>query len=314
MPDHASHGGQAHDDAGRREATTAEARRLRLDDGRVLDTLTAGDPDGLAVVFHHGTPFAPVPSEPAIRAAEARGLHLIGWARPGYAASTRRRGRRIADVADDARQVLDALGHDRFVTLGWSGGGPHALATAAVLPERCAGAATIGGVAPYRADGLDWLDGMGPENVTEFSLAVAEEADFIAFLEREARQMAVVTGAEVAEALGGLVSEVDRRALTGDFAEHEAQALRAALAHGIDGWYDDDKAFVWPWGFDLAAVGCDVAVWHGGEDRMVPFAHGSWLVEHLPRPRAHLLAAEGHLSLLVGGFGRILDDLLELAA
>jgi pimeloyl-ACP methyl ester carboxylesterase len=220
----------------------------------------------------------------------------------------------VVDVSNDARQVLDALGHDRFVTIGWSGGGPHALACAADADRRCAGAAIVGGVAPYRADGLDWSDGMGPENIEEFSLAVRGGGEFTSFLTAEASHMGAITGAQVAVALGGLVSEVDRAALTGDFADYQANALRVALSRDTEGWYDDDVAFVSGWGFDLAAVECAVAVWQGGEDRMVPFAHGAWLAEHLPNARPHLLTAEGHLSLLVGRYESILDDLLELAA
>ncbi len=290
------------------------SHQVRLDDGRVLEVLTAGNPDGLAVVFHHGTPFAAVPYPPMIDTALAAGVHFVGWSRPGYGASTRQRDRSVANVADDARQVLDSLGHAQFATVGWSGGGPHALAAAAGLPGRCAGAATIGGVAPYRAEGLDWLAGMGPENVAEFTAAQGPEDALASFLENEAESLRAVTGPEVAEALGGLVSDVDRQALTGTFAEYMARALRASLARGVDGWYDDDKAFVSDWGFDLSSVACPVAVWQGREDRMVPFSHGSWLVDHLPRVEPHLLPEEGHLSLVVTSFERILADLVALAA
>ncbi len=288
--------------------------QVRLDDGRVLEVLTAGDPAGLAVVFHHGTPFAAVPYQPMLDTVQKVGVHLVGWSRPGYGTSTRQRDRTVAAVADDARHVLDSLGHEQFATVGWSGGGPHALATAAGLPGRCLGAATIGGVAPYRAEGLDWLAGMGPENVAEFTAAVGPEDALTSFLEQEAGSLRTVSAPEVAQALGGLVSDVDRQALTGTFADYMARALRAALAPGVGGWYDDDKAFVSDWGFDLSSLACRVAVWQGGEDRMVPFAHGSWLVDHLPRVEAHLLPEEGHLSLVVTGFERILEDLVARTA
>jgi pimeloyl-ACP methyl ester carboxylesterase len=103
------------------------------------------------------------------------GLRTVLHARPGYAGSTPLPGRSVADVAADVAVVVDALGADEFVTVGWSGGGPHALATAALLPDRCLGAATIAGVAPYAAAGLDWLAGMGVENIEEFGAAVAGE-------------------------------------------------------------------------------------------------------------------------------------------
>ncbi|HET6213032.1 MAG TPA: alpha/beta hydrolase, partial [Micromonosporaceae bacterium] len=221
-------------------------------------------------------------------------------------------GRTVADAAADTRAVLDAYGHDRFVTLGWSGGGPHALACAALLPDRCAAAATLAGVAPYPADGLDWLAGMGPENVVEFGAATDGGAALTTYLEAEAAGLVGVTGDEVAQALGGLVSDVDTASLTGEFAAVVAEMFRRAVSTGIAGWRDDDLAFVRPWGFELAGLGVPVAIWQGGQDRMVPYAHGTWLAGRIPGARAHLYPDEGHLSL-VGQLGRILDDLLDLA-
>jgi len=208
--------------------------------------------------------------------------------------------------------VLDRLGSDRFVTLGWSGGGPHALACAALLPERCAAAATLAGTAPYDADGLDWFAGMGPENVEEFGAAVAGPDTLTAYLNRESAGLATVTGGEVAAALGGLVSPVDVDALTGAFADSLAAAFRAAVSTGIAGWRDDDLAFVRPWGFDLSTIGVPVAVWQGGEDRMVPPSHGAWLAAHVPGARAYLNPDAGHVSL-VNAAAPILDDLLAAA-
>ncbi len=235
------------------------------------------------------------------------------------------------DVAADTAAVLDDLGADTFVTLGWSGGGPHTLACAAALPGRCLAAASIAGVAPYRATGLDWLAGMGPENVAEFEAAVRGEAALTEFLDRMAGMMATLTGASVAESLGGLVIDADKAALTGEYADHVAAALSAAMNAGIAGWRDDDLAFVQDWGFslgwgsptkpgDAAAKGrsdapkaTPVAIWQGDQDKMVPFTHGQWLAANIPGARAHLLPGEGHLSLTVSSFDRILDDLLDLA-
>jgi pimeloyl-ACP methyl ester carboxylesterase len=284
-----------------------------LGDGRVVEVLSAGPADGTAVVFHHGTPFAAVAYPAAAQVASARGARLLYWSRPGYDRSPRQPKRRVADVAPDTGAVLDALGHDRFVTIGWSGGGPHALACAARLSERCAAAATIGGVAPFDAEGLDFLDGMGPENIEEFGLALAGGEPFSDFLARESAGLVALTAPDLADSLGGLVSDVDKAALTGDLADFMARALVAAGRGGPDGWHDDDMAFLADWGFDLADIECPVAIWQGGEDRMVPYGHGVWLASHVPRARPHLLTDEGHISLCVGAFSPILDDLLALA-
>ena len=151
--------------------TTETRQHVALGDGRVLEVLQGGTRSNTAVLYHHGTPFSPVPYAPIADAVGARGLAMVSCSRPGYASSTRQPDRRVADVAADAAEVLDTLGYDRVICIGWSGGGPHALACGALLGDRCAVVATIGGVAPHDADGLDWTQGMGPENVEEFTLA-----------------------------------------------------------------------------------------------------------------------------------------------
>jgi len=287
---------------------------LTTPDGRRLELLTAGPPDGLPLLFHTGTPSGPVEFEAMTSAAAERGLRTVLYARPGYGQSDPWPGRSIADAAADVAQVLDHLGAEQFVTAGWSGGGPHALACAALLPGRCLAAASLAGVAPAQAAGLDWLAGMGPENIEEFSAAEQGEAVLTGYLAAAAEEMSQLTGQQVAGSLGGLVSAVDRDVTTAGFADYLAALFRAALRTGIAGWRDDDLAFTADWGFPAEQAGqVPVAVWQGSEDRMVPAAHGAWLAEHIPGARAHLLTGEGHLTLIVRCYGAVLDDLLDLA-
>ena len=273
-----------------------------------LEVMRYGPPGGRVLVFHVGTPNAPDEFPLLTDALDERGWQLVAYARPGYAGSARREGRSVADAATDVATILDDLGLDRFVTIGWSGGGPHALACAALLPDRCDGAATLGGIAPFGAEGLDFMAGMGPLNVEEFGAAARSREDLEAFLEPFADVLSRVTGEEVGGSLGGLVDDVDRAALTGELAETMARMLRRAVSDGIDGWFDDDLAFVKPWGFDLSEIAVPVSIWQGAHDRMVPFAHGEWLAAHVPGARAHLYDDEGHVSL-VQQLPRILDDL-----
>lgn len=288
-------------------------RQVRLADGRTLEVIAAGPADRTPLVFHHGTPSAAVAFAPFVAAAADNGLRAVFYSRPGYAASTPQPGRTVAGAAHDVAAILDALGATTFYTIGWSGGGPHALACAALLPERCLAAATLAGVAPYRAEGLDWLAGMGPENLEEFELVERGAEALTPFLVREAAKLADLRGPDVAAALGGLVSDVDRAALTADFADFNALAMRRSLSTGIAGWRDDDLAFVADWGFDLRAITRPVAVWQGGEDRMVPAAHGEWLAAHVRGARRRIHPGEGHLSLAVGRIREIVADLLALA-
>ena len=289
---------------------SVERRRISAADGRTLEVQVAGPEEGVVLLFHHGTPAAGLPSPGLLAAATERGLRYVGAARPGSASSARRPGRSIADVAEDAAAVLGHLGADRCYTLGWSGGGPHTMACAALLPDRVIAAATIGSVAPYGVPGLDFLAGMGRENIDEFGAALAGSAALTRFLEAWAPEFRGVTGGQLADALGDLVPPVDRAALTGEFAESVAADIRHSLEDGIWGWHDDDLAFVAPWGFDLEAIRVPLTIWHGEQDRMVPVAHGAWLADHVPGVRAHLLAAHGHLSLAVSSIGSVLDDLV----
>jgi pimeloyl-ACP methyl ester carboxylesterase len=282
------------------------------DAGRKVDVLVAGPEDGLPLVFHNGTPGGLVPFGRLTAAAAARGLRVVVPARPGYERSTVRPGRSVADAADDVGPVLDALGADSFVTAGGSGGGPHALATSARFGDRCLSVATIAGVAPRRAGALDWLAGMGPENVEEFAAAERGEAALTSYLEPEAAALRGVDGPAVAAALGDLVSGADKAVLTGEFADYLAASLRAAVQDGVSGWRDDDLAFIRDWGFPLEETG-RAAIWQGDQDRMVPYPHGAWLSANVPGARKHLVPGEGHLSLFSGRLEAILDDLLDLA-
>jgi pimeloyl-ACP methyl ester carboxylesterase len=283
---------------------------LRLPDGRSLDVRVSGPGGGTPLVVHHGTPGEQTQYPPFAEAAAARGLRYVSYSRPGYRGSSRQPGRTVADCAADTAAILDQLGARRCYTLGASGGGPHALACAALLSDRVLACATVAGVAPFGGEGLDFLAGMGQENQQEFGAALAGPAQLQAYLEREAPAFARVTGEQVAAALGDLVSPVDVAALTGEFAAYVAASFRNAVSAGVWGWFDDDLAFTRPWGFDLDGIKVPVLVWQGGQDRMVPFAHGQWLLAHLPRVTAKLLSDEGHLSIAVAKFSEVVDGLL----
>lgn len=287
----------------------AQRSRISLPDGRVVDVAVAGPEDGPPLVFHHGTPGSRIIFEPFIQAAVARGLRYLSYSRPGYGGSTRRPGRLVADCAKDTAYIVDQFGVDRFFVVGWSGGGPHALACAALMPRRVIAASSLAGITPWGSRNLDWSAGMGKENVEEFKAALAGPDELQSFLEQTAPGFAKVTADRIIATFGDLVDNVDKEALTGELGAFLSENFREALSNGFWGWFDDDMATIHDWGFDLTQIQVPVAVWHGAKDRMAPFAHGRWLAEHLPGARAHLLPEHGHLSLVVGSFGRILDDL-----
>lgn len=286
--------------------------QLHLPDSRLLDMRVSGPAAGLPLVFHHGTPSAATPIRALERAAHARGLRLVTTSRPGYGRSTRQPGRSVVDVVADTDAVLGALRADRCLTMGWSGGGPHALACGARL-RAAAAVLVVAGVAPHEADGLDWMAGMGEENVAEFSAAVHGEDQLRPYLRAEGEVLRTIEAADIVASMQSLLPDADRTALTGEFGEDIAAGFREAVRTSVDGWLDDDLAFVRPWGFSLAEISVPTAIWQGDADLMVPFAHGQWLASRLPAASIHLEEAEGHLSVGLGKLDAMLDELVKLA-
>jgi len=282
-------------------------------DGRTIETLVGGDPDGFGLLFHGGSPSAVAAYPPFDDTARALGLRLVTLSRPGYGGSTPRRapGRYADDVAESVA-VLDHLGIGDFITLGWSGGGPRALGCAALLPDRCRAAGSLAGVAPYLADGLDWFAGMAEENHAEYHAAEQGPEVYEAFVVEHVLPMLAATPDQLAAAMGGLVTPVDKAMVTDEFADWMSRTFNAAGTQGAIGVRDDGIAAVSPWGFDLAEIRVPVAIWQGRQDAMVPFEHGEWLATHVPGAEPHLFEDEGHLSL-VGRLEEILTDLKRLA-
>ena len=288
--------------------------RLGLADGRSLDVWYDDAPESrgrVPLVFLSGTPASGLGFAPYTEAARRRGLRIVGWSRPGYGSSTRLPGRRVDHVAADTAAILDHLDANRAYVVGHSGGGPHALACAALLPDRVVGTALIAGVAPWQAEGLDFLDGMGAENHAEFGAALEGEEALAAFLGPAREGILGITASDVAAMFGDLVDDVDRGAITGDYAQHLADDMRESQRESAAGWLDDDLSFTVPWGFDLASITGRVHVWQGAHDRMVPPAHGEWLVAQLPGACAHLHPEHGHLSLAVASFSAVVDALVD---
>jgi pimeloyl-ACP methyl ester carboxylesterase len=285
--------------------------KVALADGRRLEARVTGPEDGTLLVFHHGSPGAAVPFPSLEEAAAERMIRVAQYSRPGFAGSSRDPGRTVADCAADVAALANHVGAERFLTAGWSGGGPHALACAALLPERVLAAATIAGVAPYDAEGLDWTAGMGEDNQIEYPTAARDPEELLRWMEPQVEALARVRPDEVVGTMRSLVSKVDEASLTGELGEVVATSFNAAFRDGPWGWFDDDLSFVAPWGFDLAAIRVPVTIWHGEQDLFVPFAHGKWLAAHVPGARVNVRPEHGHLSLAVGSLGEILDGLLE---
>ena len=285
----------------------AEVIDLGLPDGRRLEVQVSGPADGTPLVWHHGTPGCAYQSAAKQRDCAERGLRLVSYSRAGAGGSTRNPGRSVADVAADIAAVLDHLGADRCITGGQSGGGPHALATGALLPDRVAAVIVGCGVRPFHGDEEGFLAGMGEANIEEFGLAQKGEDVLRPFVMHEREGIMAGTAEGVIEALSSLLPPIDREALT----DQVGADLVANLMGGArvpDAWIDDDFAFVRPWGFALEDLRVPVSFWQGSEDLMVPQAHMAWQAERISGSVVHLEPGQGHLSLMVANFGRMLDE------
>jgi pimeloyl-ACP methyl ester carboxylesterase len=258
-----------------------------------------GDPDGKPAFVLHGTPGSRLSGRhpDPTRVADA-GLRIVTYDRPGNGRSTRHPGRDVVDCVADIAAIADALGIERFVVTGGSGGGPHALAAAARLPERVIRAECNVGAAPYDAPDLDWFEGMDPENVKEFGWAVAGEETLVRELGKEADESLRRLDEDPATLLADFqLSEADQTMLRDQVVlERMRKSFREALASGIWGWVDDDLAFVKPWGFEVEEIRVPVQVRYGATDVLVPAAHGKWLARHVPNAKVVIDREAGHLS------------------
>jgi pimeloyl-ACP methyl ester carboxylesterase len=292
-------------------AANVETRTIPASDGRELCVEIAGVVSGKTLLVQGGSPNSRHLYGPWIADAERHGIRLISYDRPGYGGSTPAPSHSVADGAADVRAIAEAFGVDRMAVWGYSGGGPYALACAALLADLVVAVATVGSIAPYEAPGLDYFAGMGDLNVDDIRLYLSDP-EASRKQSREARvQMLEATQEQVTEMMRTLLSPVDAAELTGEFAEWLRRSAHDGLAPGDQGWWDDQVAHLSHWGFDLDTTSVPVKVWHGRHDQFVPFQHGQWLAEHVPGAESELSDDDGHLTLLATKVGDVHNWLLD---
>jgi pimeloyl-ACP methyl ester carboxylesterase len=262
---------------------------VRLSARRTLHVYDTGSGDaqpGLPVIWLHGTLCTGEPPAPLFAAAAARDLRWVSYDRPGYGGSPAQPGRDVAAAAADVAGIADALGFARFAVFGYSGGAPHALACAALVADRVLATVSMAGLAPFRADGLDWFAGMAPSGTALLRAAAAGPAALDGYL---------AAGEPSPDGL----TRADYAALAGDWS-WLAEVAGKAIAAGPGGMPDDELAVVAPWGFGLAAVHQPVLLVHGGHDRIAPSAHSEWLARECRAAQLWLRPDDGHISVLGG--------------
>jgi pimeloyl-ACP methyl ester carboxylesterase len=260
---------------------------VELSDGRTLhyyDTSEDESDTRVAIFWHHGTPNVGSPPEPLFPAAAENGLRWVSYDRPAYGGSSPNPGRDIASAVADVAAIADALGIDRFGAVGHSGGGPHALACGALLPERVIAVVSMSAPAPFDAEGLDWFAGWSPSGVAEQRAALAGRATLEAYL-------------PTAEFDPETFIPADQSALEGDWSWLAGVAGKAMQA-GDEGMIEDLLAGAQAWGFAPPQVSVPVLILHGEKDRMVPAAHGEWLAAHCPTAELRIAPGAGHITVL----------------
>jgi pimeloyl-ACP methyl ester carboxylesterase len=246
----------------------------------------------------HGTPGSREGPNPRGGRLHGMGVRLISYDRPGYGQSDRQVSRQVADAAEDVRAIADYLGIERFAVLGRSGGGPHALACAALLPHRVTRACALVSLAPPDAEGLDWFGGMADSNVAEFTNAATDPDRLAASLIATAAQIRADPASHVTT-LGPEMPDADRQVVAdAGIRAKLARNFAEALRDSADGWIDDALAFTSPWAFDVSTIRVPVLLWHGEKDVFSPVAHSRWLAKRIPGAIPTILPGKAHFAAL----------------
>lgn len=245
-----------------------------------------GDPEGYLVITHHGTPSSSVAVPGGWVSAAESSLRIVSFDRPGYGGSPRIPGRSIADAADWSAAIADHLDRERFATVGTSGGGPHAAATAARLPDRVSALGLIVSLGPYESPNLD-LPELPADTATEARAARQGEQSLRAFI------AGLGSTEDSLEGWMGILPPSDREVLARHDVAHEEDREQLEWAsQGVDGWVDDDLAlFSHPWGIDPSSITVPTLVMYGTADVLVPPSHAFRWVERISG--AELVAVDG---------------------
>jgi pimeloyl-ACP methyl ester carboxylesterase len=269
---------------------------LNTPDDRVLTYTVTGDPHGMPVFLLHGTPGSHRGPKPRPGVLYRQGVRLICYDRPGYGGSSRHKDRQVAHAAADVKAIADRLNIDRFAVIGRSGGAPHALACAAMLPDEVMRTVALVSVAPANAPGLDWYEGMAPDNVEEYS---AIDADTLRLTER-LRARANRTSEDPETLIEILLSQMTDPDLhvVGDYAIRRllASTYAEGLREGPFGWVDDVLALRSDWGFQVENIKGPVLLWHGAEDNFSPVSHTRWLAAKIPDSELQIQQDTAHFG------------------
>ena len=270
---------------------------LQLSDGRSIEYIDNGVSSKSALILHHGTPTSMTVWGTWLAAAAEKGIRAIACTRPGYAGSDRKVGHRIIDSNDDLQEILNQLDIENFVSIGWSGGGPYALASG--LLKKCTGVQLIASVSPYDADDFDWFQDQTPEMIEEAKVSAKSLEDSITFKEGYYTELRDMTTEQF------LVEYEKRSSFKAfenayrEFSKDLSFSMRDALRDGAIGYAEDEYAFLSNWGFETKEIQVPVSIWQGLDDKSVSPHMAKWLNANIVKPTLKLLEGQHHGSIMV---------------
>lgn len=282
---------------------------LKLSDGRSIEFIDNGVSSKSALILHHGTPTSMTVWSTWVAAAAEKGTRAIAFTRPGYAGSDRKVDRTVIDANDDLEEILNQLEIDDFVSVGWSGGGPYALASG--LLKKCTGVQLIASVSPYDAEDFDWFQDSTPESIEETKISAKSLQDCITFKEGYYTELRDLSAEQ-------LLGEYEKRSSFKlfensyrAFAKDLSFSMHDALRDGVIGYAEDEYAFLRNWGFECQDVQVAVGIWQGLDDKSVPHHMARWLNANILSPTLELKEGQHHSSIMVENRSEILDAAIK---
>ena len=283
---------------------------VELQDGRKLEFIDNGLESNKAIVLHHGSPMEMLYFQGLLASLATRGVRAIAYTRPGYGESTRLPNRNVIDNNSDLAAILSHQNIAQFVSLGWSAGGPPAIAS--TLLEGCRGASAVATPAPFDQPDLDGFVGMTEAFAGECRACATNVDSAFAFKQAHIDDWKALTP----HLLLSVFSNRDAFAKFETDYKTMAHDLSKSLMRGIDpetmGFAEDDHSWLKPWGFDIEAIDRPVQMWIGSNDEFIPVAHAEWFGNHVRDIALHILEGQDHVSIMVEHFDKILDGAISL--
>lgn len=278
---------------------------LKLPDGRCIEYIDNGVSSKSALILHHGTPTSMTVWGTWLAAAAELGIRAIAFTRPGYASSDRKVGRSIIDANEDLEEILNQLAVENFVSVGWSGGGPYALASG--LLNKCSGVQLIASVSPYDAEDFDWFQDQTPEMVEEAKISARSLEDSINFKENYYKEIRDMTAEQFLTEYAKRLSFESFETTYREFSKDLSFSMHDALRDGVIGYAEDEYAFLRNWGFDTKEIQVPVLIWQGLDDLSVSPHMARWLNANISNPTLKLLEGQHHSSIMVEKRAEILN-------